>query len=618
MRRGLARLIGQTLPALALDAALLLFSYVVALVIRFEGAVPGSYFQGLWSFAPLILPAYLAPSYFFGLYRRIWRYATGNEVVFIWAAAALGTAVVGAANFTTGNPRLIPTSVVLFGGFFALGTWTAVRYRQRLVTGFLWRWQAAFQGASRVLIVGAGEAGQLLAFQLRSRPQSYTMVGFIDDDPQKLGMQVHGVRVLGGRATIKAVAARTRADVIVIAIHRIAGQDFRDILEECQETTAQIKVLPDVLEMMDERRGEPLLRDVALEDLLGRKAVPMNEEVCRSLVAGKVVLVTGAGGSIGSELAGRIAGFQPQRLLLLDSNESAIYDLTLRLMPRLPEGAVRPLVTDILREGRIRALFASHRPQIVFHCAAYKHVPLMEEHPEEAVLVNVLGTRSLAGLAQEFGVERFVFISSDKAVAPQSIMGMTKRLGELLMVSLGKGQEGCRFTAVRFGNVLNSRGSVVPTFQWQLETGQPITVTDPRMKRFFMSSQEAVNLILQAAALTQGGDIFLLDMGEELHVVDLAHRLIRLRGLRAGEDVEIRYTGMRPGEKLEEELFTPAFEERQPTENPYISRIRSSLKVDREALLQEVDELVDLAWRGRAEELAARLRSRTAPTISVS
>jgi FlaA1/EpsC-like NDP-sugar epimerase len=242
----------------------------------------------------------------------------------------------------------------------------------------------------------------------------------------------------------------------------------------------------------------------------------------------------------------------------------------------------------------------------------------MEEHPEEAVLVNVLGTRSLAGLAQEFGVERFVLISSDKAVAPQSIMGMTKRLGELLMVSLGKGQEGCRFTAVRFGNVLNSRGSVVPTFQWQLETGQPITVTDPRMKRFFMSSQEAVILILQAAALTQGGDIFLLDMGEELHVVDLAHRLIRLRGLRAGEDVEIRYTGMRPGEKLEEELFTPAFEERLPTENPYIFQIRSSLKVDREGILQEVDELVDLAWRGRAEELAARLRSRAAATVSVS
>ncbi|MBI4329427.1 MAG: polysaccharide biosynthesis protein [Chloroflexi bacterium] len=587
----------RLVPALVVDAALVLVAYGLAFLLRFEGSVPEEYLVGFREVAPVALLVYLAVNYLFGVYDRMWSYASSSEVMNIWVAVMVATGLLTGLDVLAGSQRPVPLSVVVLGGVFVLGFFTLLRYRWRLVTGFLLRWRASRGARKRVLIVGAGEAGQLLAWQLKNLAHTYDVVGFIDDDPRKKGMRVHGARVLGDRSSIPSAAAMKAVDTIVIAIHRLSGSDFRDILARCQETHAQVKVLPNVLGMMDNNVGEPLLRDIGVEDLLGRKAVPVDQEMCHRLLRGKVVLVTGAAGSIGSELCRQIVQFSPSRLLLLDNNESGLHDLTLQLQ-RQANGTdiLHPVVADILRREKLERLFSRWRPQVIFHCAAYKHVPLMEEHPDEAVLVNVIGTRNVCELASEAGAERFVLISTDKAVTPVSVMGMTKRLCEMMVLAMPRDAT-CRFTAVRFGNVLNSRGSVIPTFLRQIETGGPVTVTDARMTRFFMGPLEAVNLILQAATLTGGGDIFVLDMGEEIRIVDLAQRLIRLRGLRVGEDIEIAYSGVRPGEKLEERLYDPALEERAPTTHPYIFRVRQSQAAPQKDLWAKVDSLAGLAHR---------------------
>ncbi|MDI7277741.1 MAG: nucleoside-diphosphate sugar epimerase/dehydratase, partial [Anaerolineae bacterium] len=454
-------------------------------------------------------------------------------------------------------------------------------------------------------IVGAGQAGQLLAWRLQSQKEgeTYQVVGFADDDPAKEGMQVHGRPVLGGRGAIPRLVAERRVDLIVIAIHNIAGDDFRQLLGICQSSGARVKILPALSELMAGQA--PAMRDVAAEDLLGRHPVQIDHGACRALLAGRSVLVTGAAGSIGAELCRQVAGFGPQRLLLLDNNESGLHDLAVELGATQQGVPFCPLVADVTNRAKVEALFARYRPQVVFHAAAYKHVPLMEEHPDEAVRINVLGTLNAIELACAHGAERFVFISTDKAVNPSSVMGATKRLGELL-VAAHAGRSGTLCTGVRFGNVLGSRGSVVPIFERQIAAGGPVTVTHPEMTRFFMSIPEAVSLVIQAAALTQGGDLFVLDMGEQMRIVDLAERLIRLRGLRPGVDIPIVYTGIRPGEKMHEEL-TGSGDERGPTSHPAISRVNGTHRVEREALLAQVEELARLAREPERELLTARL-----------
>lgn len=596
-------------PSMALDVGLVCFAYLLALLLRFEGEIPQVYVSAFKTGAVPIAMVYVGANYIFGLYNRFWPYASANEVGFIWGSAVLGTMVVATWDILASTPRNFPLSVVLIGGIFALGFLTVMRYRWRLVTGFLWRLRRATGRRTRVLIVGAGEAGQLLAWQLKNQTSRYEVVGFIDDDHGKIGMRVHGVRILGDRGAIVREASAKNAEIIVIAIHRITGREFREILARCQDTRAQIKVLPNILELMESKGGIPALRDIAIEDLLGRQTVVVDHETCHRLLSDKTVLVTGAAGSIGSDLSRMILNFNPCRLILLDNNESGLYDLSLQLQPLASQGVViQTVVSDVLHVWKLDGIFALWHPEIVFHCAAYKHVPLMEEHPDEAFLVNVIGTRDLRLLAEKHGTERFVLISSDKAVAPTSIMGMTKRMGELL--TLMPSQSGaCLFTAVRFGNVLNSRGSVIPTFLHQIEMGGPVTVTDPQMTRFFMGPLEAVSLILEAAALTQGSDIFVLDMGEEIRIVDLAQRLIRLRGLRVGNDVEIVYSGIRPGEKLHEELIYAPHEQRVLTTHPQIFEVLGVPAPSRDKLMTEVDELAGLAQTGRAEEVSYRLNN---------
>lgn len=538
----------------------------------------------------------------FGLYHRLWRYASAGEVVTIASAAAASTVILMAVDLLWPGRRPVPLSVALFMGFFAFVGLVGVRYRGRVWTGLRWRWRAVWRpappGGTRVLIVGAGEAGQLLAWRLLSQGSGlYELVGFVDDDPAKVGMRLHDRPVLGGRDAIPELVARHRVELIIIAIYNIAAPAYREILANCERTSARVKVLPDLFDFIQRTNGLPPIRDVTVEDLLGRKPVEIDGAACRQFLAGRVVLVTGAAGSIGSELCRQVAAFGPRRLLLLDNNESGLYDLAfdLETAPKAPP-LVR-IVGDVTNRNKVAAVFAAHRPQVVFHAAAYKHVPLMEEHPDEAVRVNALGTLIVAELACRYGAERLVFISTDKAVSPTSVMGATKRLGEMLIASLGS-ETGTLCTTVRFGNVLGSRGSVVPLFERQIAMGGPVTITDPGMMRYFMSIPEAVSLVIQAAAMTQGGDLFVLDMGEQIRIEDLAVRLIRLRGLRPGLDIPIHYTGIRPGEKLHEEL-TDDGDRRHPTAHPSIWRVEPPRPRDRQAFYAAIRDLARLAEEQR-------------------
>lgn len=599
-------------------------------------------FDPVLPFGLVAIATYCAANYAFRLYHRIWRYASAGEIIVIASAVATSTLLLTLVDLFWPARRPVPLSVVWMTGFFAFVGFVSVRYRRRVWTGFQWRWRALRgqfpKTRTRVLIVGAGEAGQLLAwrFQNHKEGENYEIVGFVDDDPEKQGMRVHGIPVLGDRHAIPQLVARHQVGLIIIAIYNISGADFRAILDICEETPAAIKVPPNLFDVIENTNGLPPIRDITAEDLLGRKPVEIDQEACRRLLHGKIVLVTGAAGSIGSELCRQILSFAPRQLLMLDNNESGLYDLRMGIGDWGLESAQHatrntqlvPIVGDVTNERKMRSVFEAYRPEIVFHAAAYKHVPLMEAHPDEAVRVNILGTKLVADLAVKYGVERFVFVSTDKAVNPCSIMGATKRLCEMMVMTAGRrsqtvdrqlqtaavggrpsavGRRQTLFTAVRFGNVLGSRGSVVPIFQRQIDKGGPVTITHPEMTRYFMSVSEAVSLIIQAAVFTEGGDIFMLDMGQRIRIEDLARRLIRLRGLRPGVDIPIVYTGIRPGEKLHEELLGDD-EMRLPTSHPHIFRVQSSQSVDPSRLLDWIDELAALAEMQRYEELAGRLR----------
>ncbi|MDP8924962.1 MAG: SDR family NAD(P)-dependent oxidoreductase, partial [Chloroflexota bacterium] len=608
----LSPLVRRFFPWVAVDLPLVWSCYALALLVR--GVTADLEYWPALLFGLLASVVVLVCNEAFGIYRRWWRFATSQDLVPLSVSVGSATVVVVGLDLAWPGARPMPLSVVFLGSFFALCGMTAVRYRTKPWAAVKRTWRRLTDPpggtTTRVLIVGAGEAGQHLGWQLRNgQPaERHEVVGFVDDDPRKHGMLIHGRKVLGGRERIPALVEQHDVDLIVVAIHTISGRDFRDIVGTCQETTAQIKVLPNLLGTIqgEQPRITPgqgsLFGDVTLEDLLGRRSVTIDREACRVLVRGKVVLVTGASGSIGAELCRQLADLRPARLLMLDANESGLHDLHVELQGyRSDDTQILPIVGDITHEARMRALFERERPELVFHAAAYKHVPLMEEYPEEAVRVNVGGTRLMMQLAAETGAERFVLVSSDKAVEPSSVMGATKRVCELLGASMPPGRT--RFTAVRFGNVLASRGSVVPTFAKQIDLGGPVTITDPEMKRYFMSVAEASSLIIQAANFTRGGDVFLLDMGEEMNVAELARRMIRLRGLRPDIDIPIVVTGARPGEKLRE-VLTATEERTEPTPHAQVMRVLDLSVMAADELARAVGDLLEAA--GECDRRAVR------------
>lgn len=515
----------------------------------------------------------------FGVYKRIWSQTSGHGSIVIINAVTFATLVIVFAAVVV-QQRPLPLSVILMGNLLSLVAFVGVRYRSRLISGLEWRWKLVWNNElpvpqTRVLIVGAGESGQVLALRLKHRlPGShYKVVGFVDDDPSKQDMFVEGCRVIGTRNDIISIALRHKVDLIAVAVHNVSGPDFREILSYCERTQALIKVVPDLAALVNAKQTKSLLRDVQIEDYIGRTVISHHEEIDFAPITNKVILVTGAAGSIGSELSRQITAYAPTKLVLLDNNESGLHDLIIEITTRCPELTIVPALIDIKNPTLLRSLFIEHHPQVVFHAAAYKHVPMLERYPQQALEVNIRGTINVAELALTYGVERFVLISTDKAVKPSSVMGASKRVCELMLHALSQSHASeTRFTSVRFGNVLGSRGSVVPTFDRQIDEGGPVTVTHEDMTRYFMSIPEAVNLILHAVCLTEGDDIYVLQMGEVVRIVELAERMIRMRGLRPYRDIDIKFTGMRPGEKMHEELFNE-LEKPSKTRHPYIVKI---------------------------------------------
>lgn len=513
--------------------------------------------------------------YFLGIYKRIWRQTSGTDVSILLAASFLSAVLLTPIDLIP-ERRALPISVIWMGQFLALMAFIAARYRGRLVTGLKWRWEAVWRHkfpemGTRVLIVGAGKSGQALASRLAHPTEGKTLfsvIGFVDDAPEKKGMIVAGRPILGKIDEIQNLVEKHQIDLVVIAIHHLSAPEFRLILDLASD--AQIKVLPDVYEFIEQRRIPEMLRDVRIEDIIGRPSVQISSPMDTLPIKGRRIMVTGAAGSIGAELCRQLVTYQPEQLILLDNNESDLFDLTIELQ-------VCPFVAvlcDVADQQSVGETFRKYSPQVVFHAAAYKHVPMLETHPYEAVRVNVGGTYNTAKAAQENGVERFILVSSDKAVQPTSIMGATKTICESLIRAMMDSypEYSTLMTAVRLGNVLGSRGSVVTVFERQIDRGGPVLVTDPRMTRYFMSLSEAARLIIQAACMTQGNDLFLLEMGESVRIVELAERMIRLRGLRPYKDIPIEFTGIRPGEKLHEQL-TETNEIRHPTTHPGIFTI---------------------------------------------
>lgn len=581
------------------DIAILSSSYFVSMSLRLLEA-PNEYIDQ-FAFIGFAISITIIMMYLANVYHTIWANTSGHGVISI-IRAFQGTLIILLCLNAILPVNPLPTSVVIVSNFFGMVAIVAVRYRSRLVKGLHWRWRVIWLGdlpqqtTSRVLIVGAGEAGQLLAMRLQYHNTTdidYQVVGFIDDNLNKQRMLVEGIRILGNTNSIPFWTEQLAVDLIVLAIHNISGSDFRQILTYCQQTLAQIKVIPSIFSMISPTESIAPLRDIEPEDLIGRRTLPNIEAIDTTIINQKVVLITGAAGTIGSEIVWQVArDNSPAKLILLDNNESGLYELHLDLKHSYPEIELVPILGDITQPHHLTKIFDNYPIQVVFHAAAYKHVPMLEEFPGESIRVNILGTLHLLQHAAQAYVERFVLISTDKAVYPNSIMGASKRIGELLIHAFAKNPEyRTLFTAVRFGNVLGSRGSVVPIFERQIKQGGPVTVTHPDMTRFFMSISEAATLVRHAACLTNNDEVFLLRMGDEVRILDIAERMIRLRGMRPYVDIEIEFVGIRPGEKLYEKLYND-HEEISQTPHPFIYQLQERFSPSlQESLLEDVENL---------------------------
>jgi FlaA1/EpsC-like NDP-sugar epimerase len=575
---------------ITLDLVLIPFAFYLALLIRFDGHLRAEQWATLGRYVLPIALVYIAVHLAFGTYKRLWIHTNLRDIILLSETIGLGTLVLVVLNmyvFPRFDHHPLPTGCLVTGGLLTLVLSTIVKYRRQFLTMFFASWpQLGDTSLERVLIVGINETAQQLATRivLGQGKVKYELAGFVDDDPDGQGMNINGAKILGTSEQIPTLVHDHKIDVIIIARRPSNPEEMWQLISACQKTAAQVKVVPDMDEVMEGRYEDPLiLRDVNVEDLLGRAPVTVDVESCRGILTDKVVLVTGAAGSIGSELCRQILSFEPQMLVALDNNETGLYELKLELRQHA-RSPLQLIVADVSDWQKMRRVFQRYCPQVVFHAAAYKHVPMLEDCPDEALRVNVMGTVAISEVAHQYGAEHFVFISTDKAVNPSSVMGASKRVGELWINSLSAHSD-TTFASVRFGNVVGSRGSVLPTFARQIEQGGPVTVTHPEMTRFFMSIPEAVRLVLQAATFSRAGDIFMLEMGDEVSILDLAQRMIRLKGLRVHKDIEIAFTGIRPGEKLHEELAYRQ-EAREETPHPSIYRLESpNGSMDRETLL---------------------------------
>jgi FlaA1/EpsC-like NDP-sugar epimerase len=541
--------------------SIFVLSGLAAFLLRFDFIVPAYHVQYLIWALPIWLIAKAVAFRVCDLDRGWWRFVSVHDVFRIGVGNLLGSSASAVLIFALA-PRGFPRSLYILDFLICFLSTTSVRVFTRIVQDSLQNGRET--GSERaVLIYGAGAAGVTLLREIRSNPAlHYKVPGFVDDNPQKRGIVIQGVKVLGSGNALAVLILKHKIEEVLIALPSATGQEMTTILTRCHQAGVRCRTIPALAEMIEGRPLANQIREVAVEDLLGRTQVRLEEHQIRSSLEGKVVLVTGAAGSIGSELCRQIARFHPAGIVGFEIAESPLFEMDREMHQAFPQIPFHPEIGSIQNRARLDEVLSQYSPSVIYHAAAYKHVPLMEAHVFEAIENNVFGTYNVAMAAAEHGVEDFVMISSDKAVRPTNIMGTTKRIAELLLLALQNGRT--KYVAVRFGNVLGSNGSVIPIFKKQIAAGGPVTVTHPDMRRFFMTIPEACQLVLQASAIGEGGQICVLDMGEPVKIVDLARNLILLSGLKPDEDIKIEFTGMRPGEKLYEELST-MLEDTAPT-----------------------------------------------------
>ena len=600
---------------LVTDAGLVCVSYVLAYLIRFENDIPPDQVEMLVQTLPWIVPLKILLFAWLGLYRGMWRYTSISDLINIIKATVISAGAIALALLLIRHFEGFSRSVLVMDALLTLTLIGGVRLLIRVHI------QKAFPASffnpayfpffnpdrekrKRLLIVGAGDAAEKMLREILDNPRlRYNPVGLLDDDPRKQGRAIHGVPVLGLIDDLENVPVQF--DEILIAIPSARGEEMRKIVELCDRTGKRFRTIPKIGELIEGRITVNSIREVRLEDLAGRQEINLDQERISRFLYGKRILVTGAGGSIGSELVRQISRFEPQVVGLLDFSELNLFQVEQEFRLRLQTLPTESFLTDIRDREALQGVLTRFRPHVIFHAAAYKHVPMQESHPREAVLNNVLGTRNLVELAVEADAERLVLVSTDKAVRPTNVMGATKRVAELFVESMN-GRQVTRFVAVRFGNVFSSSGSVIPLFQQQIAAGGPVTVTHPEVTRYFMSIPEAAQLILQAGAMGEGGEIFILDMGEPIRIVDMARDLIRLHGLEPDKDVLIEFTGLRPGEKLYEELITSG-EGIVSTSHKKILVLRGKT-LDAAALLAQIESLLAVARQGDDEAIRRKLR----------
>ena len=552
MKRIATGLLVNRSAAVLHDLMMIPVAWLLSYWLRFNlSEISTLFLDAAFHYLILVIPAQAAAFWIFGLYRGVWRFASIPDLLRIFKSVISGIAIIVMLIFIFYRMEYLPRSVPIFYGMLLIFLLGGPR--------FLYRWakdhHLSLKTGNRILIVGAGRAGEMLARDLlRNSRSSYLPVAFVDDKPRRIGQDIHGIPVVDNTESIPEVVHRLGIETIVLAIPSASVRERKRLIELCEQAEVQFRTVPQLDSLVSGRVSINELREVSIEDLLGREPVKLEWDQIKQKLAGGIILITGAGGSIGSELCRQLARINPSAIILLDNSEYNLYSIDLELKRTFGHIAVHACLADIRDEDTINKIFAAHKPSVVFHAAAYKHVPMLESHIREAVYNNVVGTRIVADAADRYDVKEFIEISTDKAVNPTNIMGSTKRVAEIYCQNMNARSK-TNYVTVRFGNVLGSAGSVVPLFKKQIQSGGPVTVTHPDIQRYFMTIPEACQLIMQASAQGEGGEIFVLDMGEPVKISYLAEQMILLSGQQPNADIEIQFTGLRPGEKLYEELF---------------------------------------------------------------
>ena len=591
------------------DVILIAVSVWLAFLIRFDGLVPAPYLHFIFETVGLAAIFTIPIFYSQGLYSFSWSYVSASELISLFKATTISFLFLGAAIYISKDFTsfaTFPRSIIFISYIFVFVLCGALRFAKRIYLHIIG--SNRLLKKEKILIIGAGDAGeQILRSMLSAVNSPYTPVGFIDDSSIKQNITIHGLRVLGKIEDIQKIVKKYQIEQMVIALPSASGKTIKNAIENGKKAgLKKIKITPPITEIINGHLSLRSLKDVGVEDLLGRERVSLEIKQIENFIKDKVVLITGAAGSIGSELSRQTAKFNPSLLMLLDQDETGIFNISEELKNKFPHLEIKSLVANILDRKKIEEVFKNFGPKIIFHAAAYKHVPLMEAQPDEAVKNNIFAVKNLAQVSLETNVEKFIFISTDKAVNPTSVMGATKRVGEMICQAYNQ-KNNVKFISVRFGNVLNSRGSVMPTFKEQIRKGGPVEVTHPKMKRYLMLISEACLLVMQAGSMGRGGEVFVLDMGEPVKILDLAKEMIKLSGLELDKDIAIVFTKPRPGEKLFEEILT-AEEGTVATQNQKIFMANLS-NIDSVKLEKKIEELKKIVGSPQDEKIISILRS---------